>query len=93
MKVPALISSIILATLAAAPVLAEAEKEREHGRFAKLDLNDDGSVTKQEFTAHHDAMFDKMDKNADGLLTKDEIRAMVKNRHKARHQHQRKHAD
>lgn len=91
MKVSVFISTAMLAALAAAPVLAD--KGGKHGHFTKLDLNGDGSVTKQEFAAHHDAMFDKMDKNADGLLTKDEIRAMVKKRHKARHQHQRKHAD
>lgn len=91
MKVSVFISTTLLAALAAAPVLAD--KGGKHGRFAKLDLDGDGSVTKQEFAMHHDAMFDKMDKNADGLLTKDEMRAMIKERRKGRHQHQHKHTD
>ncbi|MBX7247765.1 MAG: EF-hand domain-containing protein [Caulobacteraceae bacterium] len=41
-----------------------------HGR---MDPNNDGSVTREEFRAMHDEMFDKMDKNHDGKLSADEF--------------------
>lgn len=80
MKQSICVSSVILALLVATPALAD--KGRKHERFAKLDLDGDGQISKQEFNQHHDEMFLKIDKNADGALSKDEMRAMIKDRRK-----------
>ena len=45
-----------------------------HGDMhGKLDANDDGSISRDEFRAAHDEMFGKMDKNHDGKLSGDEV--------------------
>lgn len=46
--------------------------------FAKWDTNGDGTITREEFTAAHDAKFAKMDANNDGTVTADEHRAAMK---------------
>lgn len=43
------------------------------GMHGKLDANNDGSVSREEFRAVHDEMFGKMDKNHDGKLSGDEF--------------------
>lgn len=46
----------------------------EHGEMHdKLDANNDGSISRDEFRAVHDEMFGKMDKNHDGKLSGDEF--------------------
>lgn len=41
---------------------------------AMADANKDGKITKEEWTAHHNAMFENMDANKDGFIGKDEIK-------------------
>ncbi|ARO88815.1 hypothetical protein EBAPG3_014135 [Nitrosospira lacus] len=40
---------------------------------AMADTNKDGKVTKEEWTAHHNAMFEHMDANKDGIIDKSEM--------------------
>jgi uncharacterized low-complexity protein len=40
---------------------------------AMADTNKDGKVTKEEWTAHHNAMFEHMDANKDGVIDKSEM--------------------
>jgi uncharacterized low-complexity protein len=41
------------------------------------DANRDGKITREEWTAHHDAMFEHMDANKDGTISKDEIKGKM----------------
>lgn len=45
---------------------------------AMADANDDGKITKEEWTAHHNAMFEHMDANKDGFISKEEIKGKTK---------------
>lgn len=45
---------------------------------AMADANKDGKVTKEEYNAHHKAMFDHMDTNKDGVIDKDEMKHKTK---------------
>lgn len=45
---------------------------------AMADANNDGKITKEEWTAHHNAMFEHMDVNKDGVVDKDEIKGKTK---------------
>ena len=42
------------------------------------DANKDGKITKEEWTAHHNAMFEHMDANKDGVIDKDERKPKTK---------------
>ncbi|HVW63816.1 MAG TPA: hypothetical protein VHB01_02290 [Nitrosospira sp.] len=41
------------------------------------DANKDGKITKEEWTAHHNAMFEHMDANKDGTISKDEMKGKM----------------
>lgn len=58
---------------------------KRHG-FAALDINGDGSISREEAAARPmlAKMFDKLDTNKDGVLSKDEMKA-AKEKMKARH--------
>lgn len=43
----------------------------------KFDTNEDGVVSRDEFSARHDKQFDKMDKDGDGTLSADELDGMA----------------
>jgi uncharacterized low-complexity protein len=45
---------------------------------AMADANDDGKITKEEWTAHHDSMFQHMDANKNGVIDKDEMKRKTK---------------
>ena len=47
-------------------------------RFARMDANGDGTITKDEFMALSNKRFERMDLNKDGAITPDERRAMRK---------------
>ncbi len=54
-----------------------------HGKYCKkkmkkMDLNEDGAVSKEEFMSHAEKKFAKKDKNGDGVLTEDEMKRMKK---------------
>lgn len=42
----------------------------------KMDADEDGAISKEEFMQHHEKKFAKKDKNADGKLTEDEMKMM-----------------
>jgi len=42
------------------------------------DANNDGKITKEEWTSHHNAMFEHMDANKDGVIDKDERKPKTK---------------
>jgi len=68
-----------------AEVAAEASTEREGrraGKFAKLDVDGDGSISKAEIEGHKMApLFDEIDGDGDERLSKDEFFAAKKARH------------
>jgi len=43
-------------------------------KMKKMDVNEDGSVSKDEFMSHAEKKFAKKDKNDDGVLTEDEMK-------------------
>ncbi|MFK7795625.1 MAG: hypothetical protein AB8B89_09765 [Gammaproteobacteria bacterium] len=47
-------------------------------KMKKMDVNEDGSVSKDEFMSHAEKKFSKKDKNGDGVLTEDEMKRMKK---------------
>ncbi|ADU13467.1 EF-hand domain-containing protein [Asticcacaulis excentricus] len=49
-------------------------------RFARMDTNKDGFITRDEFKGRRPEAFDMMDANKDGKLTKDEMVAFMKER-------------
>lgn len=50
---------------------------RGHGKMLKkMDTDNDGRITRDEFTAGTQAHFKRMDKNNDGVITEDELRQM-----------------
>jgi len=46
-------------------------------KSCKADANQDGKVSKEEFTKHHEAMFAMKDANKDGFIDKDEMARMM----------------
>ncbi|MBV1885628.1 MAG: EF-hand domain-containing protein [Parvibaculaceae bacterium] len=55
--------------------------------FERFDANEDGAVSKEEFTngkASHDKKLEKVDANKDGVLSKDEMRAHMLERFEKR---------
>ncbi len=60
---------------------AKKMKEAKDGEgkcgMSMADTNKDGKVSKEEFTAQHNAMFEKMDTNKDGFIDKDEMAKMM----------------
>ena len=63
-------------------------KEGKHHakKFEKMDTNKDGSVTKAEFDAMHQAHFEKMDGNKDGAVSADEMKAFHEAMHAEHHE-------
>jgi len=55
-------------------------------KFEKMDENKDGSVTKAEFDAMHQAHFVKMDQNKDGAISSDEMKAFHEAMHAEHHE-------
>ena len=52
--------------------------DHHHKMWKKMDANNDGSVSKEEFDKAHGEMFTKMDANKDGKITKEERMAFKK---------------
>jgi Ca2+-binding EF-hand superfamily protein len=42
--------------------------------FERLDADNSGAVSLEEFTAHADKMFDRMDRNDDGVINTDDVK-------------------
>lgn len=62
--------SAALLILLTTPALAQMRAE---GIFDRADANNDGSVTREEFTAARAARFAKLDRNSDGYIDSDDI--------------------
>lgn len=82
--------------LSAVPLIAQtnppapppgARAANEGGRFAAIDTNKDGAVSRAEWDAHQrtNDPFARMDSNKDGLLTKAEMQARRSGRHGGGH--------
>lgn len=54
-------------------------EQRLDSRFAKLDTNQDGTVSRNEWR-RRPQVFDRLDANHDGVLTKDELNSAVQHR-------------
>ena len=46
--------------------------------MGKMDTNNDGQVSKEEWIKHHEEMFTKLDADGDGNITKEEFKAFKK---------------
>lgn len=76
--------------LPSAPVLAQPEMPEppevtviEGPMFQKMDANNDGSVTRDEFMALHMEKFDAMDADDDGTISGEEMRTAQQKRREA----------
>ncbi|MCB1193822.1 MAG: EF-hand domain-containing protein [Leptospiraceae bacterium] len=74
----------ILLVLAFATVLGAKDRGEKGQRFKKMDVNNDGKVSLEEWTNHKQTKFKKIDTNGDGTLSKEEVQAHHKNK-KMRH--------
>lgn len=72
------VAGIVLSTSAFASDKKHEGREdhqyRHEEMFKETDVDNDGKISKQEFTAKSEKHFDQMDKNKDGYLTQDEIK-------------------
>jgi hypothetical protein len=84
MTVSRILMAAAAAALMASPALANgpsatplSPKMHHHraGFFGKIDTNQDGKISRDEWTAHQAAVFDKIDADHDGSLTKAEFKA------------------
>lgn len=62
----------------AGPITRESVVAKAEARFAKLDSDSDGAITKAEWDALRLARFDAADSNKDGVLSQEEMRAAHK---------------
>ena len=83
MKITLILSALLLSA-SFATAADKTDKADPEAIFKKLDANNDGSVTKEEYMASKKAQkdtdkagkhFDKLDANKDGKLTKEEMSA------------------
>ena len=63
----------------ASPAMAHDHGDDKHQKggmmFEKLDLNNNGEITREEFQAFHETKFTEMDKDGSGVITPDEAEA------------------
>jgi Ca2+-binding EF-hand superfamily protein len=87
-KFPLVIASLSAVALISTPVLAKGKCKRHHGgphggkMLKRMDANNDGNVSLQEFKDGHTKHFKRMDRNGDAKLTQDELK---RKRGKKRH--------
>lgn len=86
-----LLSTALFATLLLAPIQSRAEEHKmphPHGEkmFQKMDTNGDGTISQDEWTAHHGSKFAEIDANKDGKLSKEELKAHHEKHKKERHE-------
>jgi EF hand len=62
------------------PSIARDDMDCGHGmmQMSKMDTDNDGTVSKEEFMKAHEAMWEKMKKNKDGLVDVKEMHMMQK---------------
>ncbi len=88
-KLSKLVIFICLGLFASLPVAAEErDGKRKGGYFKKMDTDDNGSISRAEFVAHHTKRFEQIDSNSDGSLSKDEMKAHHKKRKQERQERQ-----
>ncbi len=66
--------SVILLTLVSSGVVAQ---EMQGEALPLVDINKDGSVTKEEFSSQMDVLFEGMDTNGDGQLENSEVGTFI----------------
>ena len=72
-----LTAAILSLPLAGVAVAKAGKSHHAQERFAEIDTNSDGKITREEGQAHADARFAKADANGDGVLTAVEIKAAM----------------
>ncbi|MBT6312517.1 MAG: hypothetical protein HOJ21_04865 [Alphaproteobacteria bacterium] len=73
-----ILAAAILSLPFAGVAIAKAGKAHyAQERFAEIDTNKDGKITRDEGQAHSDARFAKTDTNADGAVTAAEMKAAM----------------
>lgn len=65
--------SVALATIVLAAVTVAYAQPANKGRFARLDSNGDGKITKEENLAAREKLFAKLDRNGDGSVGEEEF--------------------
>ena len=65
-------ASIVLATIIVTSA-GVAYAQPVQGRFARLDANNDGKITKEESVAAREKVFERLDRNGDGFVDEEEI--------------------
>lgn len=58
------------------------DSDKANSYMQKIDTNEDGYISRDEFVAHSESHFDKLDANADGVVDQDEFKAKHKKKHK-----------
>lgn len=51
-----------------------------HGMFSRLDADNDGAITLEEFSGHRNRMLERFDTDKDGSVSKEEIEAVIRAR-------------
>lgn len=77
---------LLLSSTLAVSAFADHHEGKSHGDVVEkhedvvegFDSNDDGKVSKDEFTQHNMKEFNRHDKNSDGVLSKEEQEEMAK---------------
>jgi len=82
MKTRTIILAAAILSLPFADVAIAKAGKSHHARekFAEIDTNSDGKITRAEGQAHSDARFAKTDANADGSVTATEMKAAMMER-------------
>lgn len=82
LTITAILLSISVASTAAYAGMGHSchkgNKHQGHKQFSLMDTNNDGSVSKEEWSNFHEQRFTAMDADADGVVTKEEIKAYRK---------------
>ncbi|MAE51304.1 MAG: hypothetical protein CMH27_05810 [Micavibrio sp.] len=88
-----LLAITALALVFSAPAMAEGGPKHDRGQkmFQKLDLDNNGEISREEFMSHHEKKFTEMDADSSGAVTKDEAAAAKEKWKKKMQEHRAKH--
>ena len=89
MKTRTFPSALLMLTAAILTLQAVADDQRRHGSFDRsdrihgkmmrtMDIDDNGEITRDEFTSPAKVRIAKLDSNGDGVVTQDELDADFK---------------
>jgi Ca2+-binding EF-hand superfamily protein len=75
-----LAAAVLSLPLSGVAVAKAGKHHHAHEKFAEIDTNNDGKITRAEGLTHSNALFAKADKNADGALSAAEMKATMMER-------------